>query len=75
MPRILSVDNQVFIDRRLGLAGTERVKAPAIFGDAGLPHHDLVRETSVIDCIGLELDGSSCLLALVLVGVGVSAVL
>ena len=57
VPRILYEDNQVSLGRRPGLAESERQRAAKILDAAQLPYHDVVKETSVIECIGLELDG------------------
>ena len=54
VPRVLYVDNQVFFSSRSGGAEPERQRAAKILDHADLPYHDVVTETSLVDCIGLE---------------------
>ena len=57
VPRIVYVDNEVFVSSQPGASSSARVQAAKKMAAVGLPMHEVEGGKNVVEALGLELDG------------------
>ncbi|CAK0849207.1 unnamed protein product, partial [Prorocentrum cordatum] len=57
VPRIVYVDNEVFVSSRPGASADARQQAAKKMSSVGLPLHEVEEGKHVVEALGLELDG------------------
>ncbi|CAK0801682.1 unnamed protein product [Prorocentrum cordatum] len=57
VPRVVYVDNEIFVSSRPGATRGARRQAAKVMTEAGLPLHEVEESKTVVEALGLELDG------------------
>ncbi|CAK0895720.1 unnamed protein product, partial [Prorocentrum cordatum] len=57
VPRVVYVDNEIFVSSRPGATRGARRQAAKVMAEAGLPLHEVEESKTVVEALGLELDG------------------
>ncbi|CAK0816896.1 unnamed protein product, partial [Prorocentrum cordatum] len=57
VPRVVYVDNEIFVSSRPGATRGARRQAAKVMAEAGLPLREVEESKTVVEALGLELDG------------------